>query len=142
MTKEKTTSNIFIARFAWYTPIGSLMAGFVGLIGIAMYQFVEAWALLIIALLNAVRLSIRTIKDDFVVTEDQIILKQGLWGQSEFLIKISDVKSVQIKQSMFQKITGYGRVKIYGNGTVSSLTLPVKHPEKIKIFIQSKKESL
>ena len=138
----KTNSNIFIARFAWYTPIGSLMACSVGLIGVAMYQFVEAWALIIIALLNAVRLSIRIIRDDFFVTEEQVFLKQGLWGQSEFSTKISNVQSIQIKQSLFQKITGYGQVKIYENGAVSPLTLPIKHPEKIKNLIQSKKESL
>lgn len=45
-------------------------------------------------------------------------------------------------QGLFQKITGYGQVKIYENGAVSPLTLPIKHPEKIKNLIQSKRESL
>lgn len=60
--------------------------------------------------------TIQILTDEFVVTNRRIIVKRGLLNHYTLEMDISRVETVNVRQSIFGRILGYGCITIIGTG--------------------------
>lgn len=68
------------------------------------------------------------------VTEDKVIMERGILSKKKKEIFTSDVRTIDIDQSMLQRMFGIGDVKIAaaGTGGYEDVAYGMANPEKIK----------
>jgi uncharacterized membrane protein YdbT with pleckstrin-like domain len=53
---------------------------------------------------------------EFVITNRRIIIKQGFIARKTFEMNVSKIESVNVDQSLFGRMLGYGSITIIGTG--------------------------
>ncbi|HEY0262124.1 MAG TPA: PH domain-containing protein [Chitinophagales bacterium] len=54
--------------------------------------------------------------DEFVITNKRVVIKQGLISRKTFEMNLSKIESVNVDQSLFGRLFGYGSITIIGTG--------------------------
>ncbi len=54
--------------------------------------------------------------DEFVITNKRIIIKTGLFSRQTFEMNLNKIESVNVDQSIFGRMFGYGTITIIGTG--------------------------
>jgi uncharacterized membrane protein YdbT with pleckstrin-like domain len=54
--------------------------------------------------------------DEFVVTNKRIICKTGLFKRNTFEMNLNKIETVNVDQSVFARLFGYGTITIIGTG--------------------------
>lgn len=80
--------------------------------------FVEALAgvILVMAVIDALASAIRRVSTELAVTDQRVIFKQGILARHTIEMNRSKVESVDVDQSIFGRIFGYGTVMVRGTG--------------------------
>src|SRR5579863_769695 len=80
--------------------------------------FVQALAgiILAVALIDALVAAIRRVSTELAVTDQRVIFKQGVLARHTIEMNRSKVESVDVDQSIFGRIFGYGTVMVRGTG--------------------------
>ena len=74
---------------------------------------------------------------EFGVTDKRVITKYGIISRSTDEMRIPSVETVEIKQSVFGRIFGYGNIIVTGNG-ISDVVFPfMSDPIKVKRDIEN-----
>lgn len=100
----------------------------------------SAWALLgeflalaLIALFPYITIS----STDMGVTNKRVILKKGLISRNSEEMRISSIETVEVRQSIIQRMLGSGHVHITGKGVSDLIFKNVKNPMEVKIAIEN-----
>lgn len=80
-------------------------------------------------------LSIRTIEQG--LTNKRVITKRGIISRNTDEMKLSSIETVELQQSIFGRIFGFGNVKVTGRGTSAVVLKTVTDPMAIKRQIES-----
>jgi len=80
--------------------------------------FVDALAgiILVVAAIDALVSAIRRVSTELAVTDQRVIFKQGVLARHSIEMNRSKVESVDVDQSIFGRIFGYGTVMVRGTG--------------------------
>ncbi|MES2620987.1 MAG: PH domain-containing protein [Bacteroidota bacterium] len=54
--------------------------------------------------------------DEFVITNRRVIIKTGIFARSTFEMNLNKIESVNVDQSIFGRMFGYGTITIIGTG--------------------------
>mgnify|MGYP001553666968 FL=1 len=54
--------------------------------------------------------------DEFVITNKRVIIKTGLFSRYTFEMNLNKIESVNVDQSIFGRMLGYGTITIIGTG--------------------------
>jgi uncharacterized membrane protein YdbT with pleckstrin-like domain len=83
-----------------------------------MQIFVQGFAavVLLLALLDALGAAIRRLSTELAVTDQRVIFKQGILARHTIEMNRSKVESVDVDQSVFGRLFGYGTVMVRGTG--------------------------
>ena len=54
--------------------------------------------------------------DEFVITNKRVIIKRGLISRKTFEMNLNKIESVNVDQSIFGRMLGYGTITIIGTG--------------------------
>ena len=54
--------------------------------------------------------------DEFVITNKRVVIKQGLFSRKTFEMNLSKIESVNVDQSVWGRLFGYGSISIIGTG--------------------------
>jgi len=71
------------------------------------------------------------------VTNKRVILKKGIVSRRTEEMKISSIETVEIQQSVWGRILGYGTVKVTGRGVSDLVFERVSDPMAVKKTIES-----
>ena len=68
--------------------------------------------------------------DEFVITNKRVVIKQGLISRKTFEMNLSKIESVNVDQSLFGRLFGYGSITIIGTGgtreTFNNISKPIE----------------
>ena len=71
------------------------------------------------------------------VTEDELMLEQGILSKSSTELSLDSVRTVQIEQSFGQRIFGTGDLKVYTSGDMPEFEVEgMPNPETLKKLIK------
>jgi len=100
------------------------------------WHFVFCWLIvpIVVALWKRASLILR-------ITENKVLLEKGLLSKNHKEIFISDIRTIDIKQSLFQRILGIGDVMIATAGTngYEDKAFGIPNPNKIKGLISDQR---
>ena len=72
--------------------------------------------------------TVQSLTDEFVVTNRRIIVKKGLISHFTLEMNISRVETVNVRQSIFGRILGYGCIVIIGTGGTREAFHSIRNP--------------
>ena len=74
--------------------------------------------------------------DEFVITNKRIIIKTGLIARKTVEMNLSKIETVNVDQSIFGRILGYGTITIVGTGGTRESFAKIKSPLKFRRAFQ------
>jgi len=74
---------------------------------------------------------------DFAVTTSRLILKQGLISRRTLELQLNKVEAVNVDQSIFGRILGYGTLQVSGTGGTKEVFSIVNHPDAFRTAVQA-----
>lgn len=105
--------------------------------------WIGAWAALlvlgiaIVGVIIFLRAAIIMSTTEFAVTDTRLILKRGWLNVKTQSINLSSVEGVQMEQSIWGKLLGYGRVMVTGTGDARLTFPPMANPGAFRRAIES-----
>ncbi|MBL8549982.1 MAG: PH domain-containing protein [Hyphomonadaceae bacterium] len=81
--------------------------------------------------------SIRMLTTEFAVTSKRVVLKWGWLNRKTAELAVESVESVQLAQSIWGRIFGYGRLIVTGTGDARIHFPPMAEPVKFRRAIES-----
>jgi uncharacterized membrane protein YdbT with pleckstrin-like domain len=123
--------------------VGSwIMLSLFVLFTIGAYALTPAFALLPIAvfLIGAyffVVPAVRMLTTEFAVTNKRVVLKWGWLNRRTAELAVESVESVQLEQSIWGRLFGYGRLLITGTGDSHIRFPPMAEPVKFRRAIEA-----
>jgi len=87
---------------------------------------------------------IKTLTDTMILTDDKIIKREGLMSKYTAEICYRDIKSIQIKQSFWQRVFNVGSIGIASSGQYALVLVfhGQRNPEGIKATIAKEMERI
>ncbi len=82
---------------------------------------------------------LKTLGTTLTVTSEKVSLRKGLLSKNTNDVYISDVRSVQVKQGIFQRLFKVGTVAIASAGTagIEIVATGMPEPEKVKEIVDT-----
>jgi uncharacterized membrane protein YdbT with pleckstrin-like domain len=79
---------------------------------------------------------IRQITNEFVITNKRVIVKRGLFARTTFEMNLNKIETVNVEQSIWGRIFGFGTITIVGTGgsreVVPSISKPLEFRRKFQ----------
>lgn len=70
--------------------------------------------------------------DEFVVTNKRIICKTGLFKRNTFEMNLNKIETVNVDQSVFARLFGYGTITIIGTGGTKESFPDIAHATEFR----------
>jgi len=98
---------------------------------VVMYETTYHWIIFIslralFTLLIAPLIDRKT--DEFVITNKRVIIKIGLISRKTLELNLSKIESVNVVQSIFGRILGYGSIVLVGTGGTKEVFFNIRNP--------------
>jgi len=102
------------------------------------YRLIEGTALIafaVLALLSFLRAFLRRMGTEIAITDRRVIFKRGLISRHTVEMNISKIETVDVEQSLWGRVLGYGDVIIRGTGGTFEPLRRVDHPLELRSAI-------
>lgn len=123
LSKGEEVSEIF--RLHWFSKVPMILWIILAIptIGITLILAIWEW------------LKLRSTENG--VTNKRVVCKKGVISRATEEMKISSIETVEIKQSVFGRIFGFGSVVVTGRGISDVVFKNIDDPMKVKKAIES-----
>ncbi len=74
--------------------------------------------------------------DEFVITNKRVVIKQGLFSRKTFEMNLSKIESVNVDQSVWGRLFGYGSISIIGTGGTRETFNDIRKPLEFRRHFQ------
>jgi uncharacterized membrane protein YdbT with pleckstrin-like domain len=139
----------------WQMMLGCLLFGLPGLL-LLYYAFshtelaskslrlmqVGGVALLVCGLVTIIVGSVRRNATEMAVTNRRVVIKTGLAGRKTIEMLLNKVESIEVSETSFGRMLGYGTIVIIGTGGTSEPFHDVAHPLEFRNQVQQQIEKL
>jgi len=71
---------------------------------------------------------IRQITSEFVITNKRVVVKRGLWARTTFEMNLNKIETVNVDQSIWGRIFGFGTITIVGTGGTKEMAESISKP--------------
>jgi len=108
-----------------------------------MLHWIGAWLALlllgwiIVGLFIFIRAALHMSTTQFAVTDKRIVLKEGWLNVRTHELAAESVEGVQLVQSIWGKLFGYGRILVTGTGDARIVFPPMAHPIAFRRAIET-----
>ena len=79
---------------------------------------------------------IRQITNEFVITNRRVVVKRGLFARTTFEMNLNKIETVNVDQSIWGRIFGFGTITIVGTGGTRELVGSISKPLEFRRKIQ------
>jgi len=98
--------------------------------------------LLVCALVMIAVGSVRRNATEMAVTNRRVVIKTGLAGRKTIEMLLNKVESIEVSETTFGRMLGYGTIVIIGTGGTSEPFHNVAHPLEFRNQVQQQIEKL
>lgn len=74
--------------------------------------------------------------DEFVITNKRVVIKQGLFSRKTFEMNLSKIESVNVDQSVWGRLFGFGSISIIGTGGTRETFNDIRKPLEFRRHFQ------
>ena len=105
--------------------------------------WVGAWAallllgIIVVGVFMFIGLAVKMTTTDWAVTDRRVIVKRGWLNLKTEEISVGSIETVQLQQSFFGRIFGFGRIQVTGNGDTQLVFPPMKHAVAFRRAIET-----
>lgn len=105
-----------------------------------------AWAallllgIILVGIYLFARAAITMLTTEFAVTDSRVVLKTGWLNVRTQEISASSIEGVQLVQSIWGKLFGYGRIMVTGTGDARLVFPPMAEPIKFRRAIETARD--
>jgi uncharacterized membrane protein YdbT with pleckstrin-like domain len=71
---------------------------------------------------------IRQITSEFVITNKRVVVKRGLFARTTFEMNLNKIETVNVDQSIWGRIFGFGSITIVGTGGTREVAQSISKP--------------
>jgi uncharacterized membrane protein YdbT with pleckstrin-like domain len=75
---------------------------------------------------------IRQITNEFVITSKRVVVKRGLFARTTFEMNLNKIETVNVDQSIWGRIFGFGTITIVGTGGTRELVQSISKPMEFR----------
>ena len=129
LSDGETIQKIF--NFHWYIWLTPITWIFIGFLGTAVHP-----AMLIFLVLGVWQIIEINFKEQGV-TNKRVIFKKGIISRKTDEMKLKSIETVEIDQSLWGRIFGFGHLKITGRGISDLVFKYIDDPLQVKKTIES-----
>jgi hypothetical protein len=151
---------IYQTRLHWIVMLGQMMLGclLLGVPGLLLLYYAFSHteletnsvhlmqaggvALLVGALITIVVGSVRRNATEMAVTNRRVVIKTGLAGRKTIEMLLNKVESIEVSETTFGRMLGYGTIVIIGTGGTSEPFHNVAQPLEFRNQVQQQIEKL
>ncbi len=153
MTKanRKRDSEIIVMHPSWLNYSGHVFLLMIFVAGAVVCFLNErevltvvGYVLVLIAFIILIHAVVRRLSRKFTITSDGVSSRVGIGGRSEKEIRISDIRQVEVRQSVGQRIFGLGNVLFASaaTGGVEVIFEGVRNPTGVKNKVNDLRDAL
>lgn len=135
-TLVENETVVFTTRLHWKIYILPWIILLIGIVATALRAPVGIIALLLGIALFGVRWITRS-TSEFAVTNKRVIIKVGWFSRRTIEMLLSRVESVDVIQSVFGRILGYGQIVVVGTGGSEEPFSSIAQPLEFRKAVQS-----
>jgi uncharacterized membrane protein YdbT with pleckstrin-like domain len=99
-------------------------------------------ALLVCGLITIVVGSVKRNATEMAVTNRRVVIKTGLAGRKTIEMLLNKVESIEVSETTFGRMLGYGTIVIIGTGGTSEPFHDIAHPLEFRNQVQQQIEKL
>jgi uncharacterized membrane protein YdbT with pleckstrin-like domain len=99
-------------------------------------------ALLVCGFIALVMGSVRRNATEMAVTNRRVVIKTGLVGRRTVELMLNKVESIEVKETAFGRMLGYGTIVVIGTGGTPEPFYKVAHPLEFRSQVQQQIEKL
>ena len=71
---------------------------------------------------------IRQVTNEFVITNKRVVVKRGLFARTTFEMNLNKIETVNVDQSIWGRIFGFGTITIVGTGGTREVAESISKP--------------
>ncbi|MBV9758897.1 MAG: PH domain-containing protein [Alphaproteobacteria bacterium] len=98
----------------------------------AMACIAAALVLAVLAVIAFLRAFLRRLSTEIVVTNHRVIFKRGLFSRHTVEMNVSKIETVDVEQTLWGRLFGYGNVIIRGTGGTFEPLIGVARPLQLR----------
>lgn len=150
---------IYETRLHWIVMLRSIVQALISVLlamGVLYYAFnttgipdhqlhlMEGGAavLMVIATILLIAGATRRNSTEMAVTNHRVIIKVGLVGRRTIEMLLSKIESIEVKETAFGRMLGYGTIVVIGTGGTPEPFHQVAHPLEFRSMVQQQIEAL
>lgn len=131
LSRGEEIHTVFHLNWSVYIPVVLW-----GAAALATFIYLPKWVALVLLFIALGQLvKIRSIEQG--VTNKRVVLKTGVVGRKTEEMKLEAIETVEINQSIWGRMLGYGTVKVTGRGESIIVFENIDEPLKVKRTIES-----
>jgi len=139
---EKIESVFKLHWLAWLQPVIILLtAGVISLLSYgllaALFMTWVSYAILAVGFFGFLYEWLQLKFLEQAATNKRVVLKQGIIARRTQEMKLKAIETIEIDQSIFGRIFGFGNVKITGRGISDLIFKSIDNPVEVKRSIES-----
>lgn len=152
MAKSQRERIIYRTSLHWITFIPSVLWLIVGSILFFLHEryispweiadlwkTISFWTAVSVIIIGLIMFFVDYIKhksSEFAVTNYRVIIRLGVFNKTSVGMNLSNIESVEVEQSFFGQMLGYGTIQITGTGTADNKFNKIHNPAKFRKKLQ------
>jgi uncharacterized membrane protein YdbT with pleckstrin-like domain len=98
--------------------------------------------MVVLALVSVIVGAVKRNATEMAVTNHRVIIKVGLVGRRTVELLLSKVESIEVKETAFGRMLGYGTIVVIGTGGTPEPFYRVAHPLEFRSKVQQQIEAM
>lgn len=101
-------------------------------------RFSAPWWVVAVALIPLVVILLKRCSTEFIVKHDEVTLEKGLFAKNSVEVGMPQIRTIEVRQTVFQRMLGIGDIMIASSGTdaYEIIVLGIEEPKELRDLIQ------
>ena len=101
-------------------------------------RYPAPWWIVAVALIPVVVIILKRCSTEFIVKNDEVTLEKGLFSKNSVEVGMPQIRTIEVRQTIFQRMLGIGDIMIASSGTdtYEIIVAGIEEPKELRDLIQ------
>jgi len=101
-------------------------------------RYTAPWWTVAVALIPVVVIMLKRCSTEFIVKHDEVTMEKGLFAKNSVEIGMPQIRTIEVRQTVFQRMLGIGDIMIASSGTdtYEIIVSGIEQPKELRDVIQ------